>query len=213
MSVLTFATNDLFVIRIIKHYSTNPARQWSNSWEAVANESGTFSDLRDLGEAIIAFEQLVHNTFTVLDRLVISTWAADSVPYDPSAFYTQPINLPAVRDTTGELEPITTCWSVSRDPLSGRQGHLFFRGVLSQADTSAPSGITVLSSPSTMATLLSSSLTDSALADYVSVTPINPLSIAMVNKTGSNIRAVAGLTSVGVVQLPVDHAWFNRTSP
>ena len=211
MSVLTFATNDRFVVRVIKHYSTNPARQWSNSYELVANESGELTDLTDVGNTVIGFETLIHNTFTVLDRLTISTWSADSVPYDPDVFYVQPIDDAGTRDTSGELEPITTCWSVSRDPASGRLGHLFYRGVLAQADTEAPAGITVLSDPTAMATLLSDSLDSSNLGRYLGLAATEPLSVAMVNKTGTNTRLVAAFSSAGVVQLPVDHAWFNRT--
>lgn len=211
MSVLTFATNDRFVVRVIKHYSTNPARQWSNSYELVANESGELTDLTDVGNAVIGFETLIHNTFTVLDRLTISTWSADSVPYDPDVFYVQPIDDAGTRDTSGELEPITTCWSVSRDPASGRLGHLFYRGVLAQADTEAPAGITVLSAPTAMATLLSDSLDSSNLGRYLGLAATEPLSVAMINKTGTNTRLVAAFSSAGVVQLPVDHAWFNRT--
>lgn len=213
MSVLTFATNDLFVVRVIKSYTTNPDRKWTNSYEFVANEAGALGDLQDLAETLTSFEQALHNSFTVLERVTVATWSADSVPYDPDVFFVEEIALPGTRDTTGELEPITTCWSVARVPTSGRLGHIFYRGVLAQADTEAPSGITVLSSPTTMATLLSDSLTGSNFGDYIGITALKPLTMAMVNKNGTNVRLVTSLASAGVSQLPVDHAWFNRTSP
>lgn len=211
MSVLSFALNDRFVLRIIKHYTTNPDREWGNSYEFVANSSGDETDLNTLLTAFVLFEKNLHNTFTVFNRAVISTWEEDSVPYDPDTFLVVELADVGIRDTSGELEPITACWSVARVPTSGRLGHLFYRGVLSQGDTAAPAGITVLSTPATMATLLSDAITAGEIDGYLGAGGA-PLTMAMINKTGTNTRVVTGLASAGVVQMPVDHAWFNRTS-
>lgn len=213
MTVLTFATNDLFVVRVLKSHVSNPDRKWQNTYEFVSNASGTITDLTDLASVLGRFETAVHNTFTRLEQVTIGTWAADSVPYNPSAFLTVPLDNLGDRDTTGELEPINVCWSVSRNALSGRAGHVFYRGVLSQADTSSPGGILKLDSPTGMATLLSDGLTSSGFDDYLGLSPTAPLGLALINKTGTNIRAVGYLTSAGVTILPVNHAWFNRTSP
>lgn len=211
MSVLTFSTNALFVVRIIKHYTTNPSRPWSNTYEAVSNDTGNLGDLTGLGGALVLFEKALHNTFTVFDRLVISTWGEDSVPYDPAAFYTEALSGAGTRDTSGELEPVTACFSVARQPTSGRLGHIFYRGVLSQADTTAPAGITVLSDLPAMDAEVQAAITTAELDSYMGQDAIGPLSLAMINRTGTNTRLVLALAAAGVVQLPVDHAWFNRT--
>lgn len=213
MSALAFVVNDRFIFRTIKSYTTNPSRQWSNSYEFLANTSGGADELTALATALVGFEVLIHNTFTHFVRTTVSTWEADSVPYDPDSFLVFEEDTNGLRDTSGELEPITTCWSVARQPFSGRLGHIFYRGVLSQADTEAPAGITKLASPGTMSTLLDGSLGDSNLSDYIGLTAAGPLVLAMINKTGTNTRLVSSLVSSGVSQLPVDHAWFNRTSP
>lgn len=210
MTVLGFAVNDRFVLRIVKYYSTNPAREWSNSYEFVANASGDETSLLTLMSAFVVFEQNIHNTFTRFTRAIMSTWEEDSVPYDPDAFLVQELAVSGLRDTSGELEPITACWSVARIPTSGRLGHLFYRGVLSQADTAAPAGITVLSTPATMEELLADAQVAAELDGYLGAGGA-PLTMAMINKTGTNTRVVLALASAGVVQLPVDHAWFNRT--
>lgn len=213
MTVLTFTTNDRFIFRIIKHYTTNPSRQWSNSYEVLANSAGSLGDLTVLGSALELFEKTLHNTFTVFDRLVISTWVADSVPYDPDAFYVAELTGAGTRDTTGELEPITTCLSVARQPTSGRLGHIFYRGILCQADTEAPAGITVLTNPTALGEELNDALTDSELGGYLGLGAAGPLVLAMINKTGTNTRIINALKVAGVIQLPVNHAWFNRTTP
>lgn len=211
MTVLSFTTNDKFILRIIKHYTTNPSRQWANSYEFVANTPGGSSDLSVAINAFALYEQNLHNTYTVFDRAVMSTWLADSVPYNPAEFLVQDLDITGIRDTTGELEPITTCFSVVRQPTSGRQGHIFYRGVLSQGDTLAPAGITILQDPAAMLTLLDAAVLAGEVGGYFAGEESAPLSLAMINKTGTQTRLVTGLAVGGVVQLPVDHAWFNRT--
>jgi len=213
MTVLTFATNDLFVVRVKKHHTANPARSWQNSYEFVANESGTLSDLDDLANVVLDYEQQIHNTFTQFEQVSVSTWVADSVPYDPDAFLVDPVDLQGTRDTTGALAPITTCWKVARPALSGRSGHIFYRNVFAQGDLTAPSGIAQINDPATFSTLLSDARTSSSLSDYLGLTPTAKLQMALINKAGSNVRGVQTLISSGVTQMPVDHAWFNRTSP
>lgn len=213
MSVLTFATNDLFVVRVKKNHNANPSRSWQNSYEFVANQSGTLSDLDALANIILDYEQQLHNTFTHFTQVSVSTWTADSVPYDPDAFLVEPVSLDGSRDTTGALAAITTCWNVSRPCLSGRTGHVFYRNVFAQSDLTAPSGISQLADPDSFTTLLADARNSSNLDDYLGLTPTAPLQMALINKTGSNIRGVQTLISSGVSQLPVDHAWFNRTSP
>jgi len=213
MSVLTFATNDLFVVRVKKNHNANPSRSWQNSYEFVANGAGTLSDLDALANVILDYESQLHNTFTHFTQVSVSTWTADSVPYDPDAFLVEPVSVDGSRDTTGALAAITTCWNVSRPCLSGRTGHIFYRNVFAQSDLTAPSGIAQLNDPATFSTLLSDARTSSGLADYLGLTPTAPLQMCLVNKTGSNVRGVQTLISTGVSQLPVDHAWFNRTTP
>jgi hypothetical protein len=213
MTVLTFATNDLFVVRVKKSHTANPSRSWQNSYEFVAGSSGVLSDLEDLAGVVLDFEQQIHNTFTQFEQVSVSTWTADSVPYDPDAFLVVPTDLQGTRDTTGALADIVTCWNVSRPCLSGRTGHIFYRNVFAQSDLTAPSGISVLADPSTFTTLLSTALSSSTLGNYVGLIVTLPLQMALINKTGSNVRGVQTLVSSGVSKLPVDHAWFNRTTP
>jgi len=212
MSVVSFEVADRFVVRVIKSYTTNPARKWSNTYEVVAVVPGNVTDINGMTSIFTIFEQTLHNTFTHFERVTVSTWEADSVPYNPDAFYVAELDFNGTRDTTGELEPITTCLSVVRQPASGRLGHLFYRGVLSQGDTSAPSGITILSDPTAMSTLLGTAMSESGMENLLG-TPVGSWGLVMINKTGTEGRSVQNLTIGGVTQLPVDHAWFNRTSP
>jgi len=209
-TILSFDVGDRFVARIIKSYTTNPARQWSNTYELAANDAGTITDLDSALADLVTFEKNMHNTFTTFVRATMSTWSADSVPYNPDVFLVSPLFGNGLRDTSGELEPITTCLNIVRVPTSGRQGHLFLRGVLAQADTEAPAGITVLQSPAIIQALLDDSIDAAGLAPMFGTTT-GVLKLAMINKTGSEGRVLTSFAVGGVSQLPVDHAWFNRT--
>jgi len=212
MTVLTFVTNDRFVIRIIKSHVNNPSKPWSNTYEVLANSSGALNDLTGLVEALVLFEKTLHLGIVEFIRATVSTWAEDSVPYNPSNF--------AVYDQTGvgtwggsaPHAPLTTALSVVRQPTSGRQGHIFYRGVLSQGDIVAPSGISILEDPTAWQGNIDDAVTAAELGGYIGQDAEGPLILAMVNKAGTNTRPVMGLAAGGVVQLPVDHAWFNRTT-
>jgi hypothetical protein len=212
MTVLTYTAGAKFTARVVKSFSANPALQWQNSYEFRALDPGAEADLLTLGTALVLFEQNIHNTFTVFERLLISTWEPDSKPYDPSVFISTTLTGNGLRDTSGELEPLTTTLRVARVGRSGRFGHMFYRGILAQSDTSAPSGKTQLDDKPAMQTLIETALTTSSFGDYIGTEPAGTLAMVLVNKDGTQVRSVVELIAAGVTQLPTDHAWFNRTT-
>jgi hypothetical protein len=83
--------------------------------------------------------------------------------------------------------------------------------VLSQGDLATPSGIAVLDDPDSWDTELQDAIDAATLDDYFGSSVGAPLTLCMVNRTGTNTRVVMDLAVAGVTELPVDHAWFNRT--
>jgi hypothetical protein len=213
MSILSFAVNDRFVIRVLKHHVNNPDRQWGNTYEALGNDAGSLTDINLLVSTIVLFEKTLHLGDIVFDRATASTWEEDSVPYDPDTFAVYDISGPGTRGGSTPHAALTTALSVVRQPTSGRQGHIFYRGVLSQGDLEAPSGISILTDELAWSEDLDAAVTSSSLDDYMGLSAAGPLVLAMVNKTGTNTRLVMSLAIGGVVELPMDHAWFNRTPP
>jgi len=211
MPITTFVTNDRFVIRIIKHHSANPSKPWGNTYEVLASSSGNLADINGLVSVLVLFEQTIHLGFVEFDRATASTWEEDSVPYDPDAFAVYDLSGPGVRGGSSPFAPLTTCLSVVRSPTSGRQGHIFYRGVLAQGDLASPSGINVLDDPGAWDTELQAAIVSSELEGYLGLGAAGPLALCMVNRTGTNTRLVMGLAVGGVSELPTDHAWFNRT--
>lgn len=213
MTVVAFDEGDLFVVRTIKSHTLNPDRKWANTYEFKAATSGGAAELQAAGEACVDFERLMTHDVIRYERLLISTWTPDSVPYNPESFMSIPQALLGDIGPVGDMLPLNQCLAIARRPLSGRFGHIFLRGALQEADVAAPSGTAVLSAPITMNTNIQTALTTSTLGDYITVGGHTTLVMVMVTADGSNNRPVATLTAQGVTTLPMDHAWFNRTAP
>lgn len=210
MPVTSFDADERFIFRVTKSLATNPDRQWGNTYEFRAVTSGSTDELLTLGVALVEFEQTMSMTAVVFDRLLISTWTPDSVPYDPAAFIATSLTGVGARGGLADLQPLTQCLSITRQATSGRFGHIFLRGFLLEDDTSAPAGKPVLTSRSSIQTSLDSALTDSGLAAYIGAGGHVALQMVMISADGSNTRDVVNLRVQGVAQLPLDHAWFNR---
>jgi len=213
MSVLDFHANDLFIARVFKNLVTNPFNQWDNSYELRVNAELVTADLVSLSMAIVRFEKAIHKDVVQFNRMVISTWEPDSVPYDPASFLVVSLTGTGEVGPVGDNLALNQCLTVVRQPVSGRFGHLFYRGVLNEADTEAPAGRLVLTDPSGTADTIASAVSSSDLADLLGDPASADLNLVMINADGTQVRNVIALNATGCTTLPTDHAWFNRTSP
>lgn len=213
MSVLSFGEEDLFVVRTIKSLTTNPNNKWANSYEFVSTAVGTETTLLTLATAVIEFEATLSLSTVRFDRVTVSTWAADSVPYNPETFISTTVTAEGeVTPATDQL-PLNQCMSVARVAASGRFGHLFYRGLLVEGDVTAPAGIQVLVNRPGKQTDVEAALASSGLAEYIGTSHTAELVLCMISKDGFQVRIVEELLVQGVSTIPQDHAWFNRTSP
>jgi hypothetical protein len=213
MSVSAFIAGDLFTIRVVKHLNTNPADQWANAYEFQATEAGTEAQLLALGVALVAFEAALHHTTTLFDRLLISTWEPDSVPYDPTAFISTTLSDVGDRGALSDPLSLNQCLSVTRVCATGRFGHLFYRNCVAEAQVGAPAGKTTLNDRSAFQGIVDDALAASNLDGYIGITPDEALRMAMVSADGTQKRPVVGLIVQGMTTIKTDHKWFNRTSP
>lgn len=213
MSVIEFGTGDLFVIRTIKYLSTNPDNKWANSYEVVSSGATGSGELLTLGSAIVLFEQTMSLSQVRFDHMIISTWAADSKPYNPATFMSVPLTGGGAAPAATDALPLSQCLSVARVADSGRFGHVFYRGWLKEGDVSAPAGKAVLSDPGSLSATVDNAITSSELDGYLSLDGRLNLNLCMISKNGTNVRLIRTLTVQGVSQLPTDHAWFNRRAP
>lgn len=213
MSVLSYDVDDLFTMRIVKRHANNPALKWANAYEFRATIAGSTDELLALATAWVNFEQRMHQSFVRFDRLLISTWEADSTPYNPANFISTTLTAAGLFGAGGDPEPLTVALSVTRQAASGRFGHIFYRGYLSEAQVGSPAGKPALTAPDDEQDTLDSALSTSGVEDYIGLTPSGAFGLVMVNKDGTQVRPVYALRAQGVSQLPLDHAWYNRTGP
>lgn len=210
MSVTTTTAGDLFIFRVTKYHQLNPDRKWANSYEFKVIEGSTEGSLLTLGAVLVNFESKLHLASTVFDRLLVSTWQPDSVPYDPETFISTSLTAigtnPSGSNPIGLTQPLT----VVRSAPTGRSGHLFYRNVLTEDIVSSPAGKTILDSRSDLQTLINGALTASGLEAYIGEPPDEGLQLVMVNADGTQVRPVIQLRAQGVTTLPLDHKWFNR---
>jgi len=211
MSVTTYEAGAKFVIRVTKYLSTNPDNKWANSYEFRALESGGEAELLTLGEALVDFEAIFHHTAVTFDRILISTWEPDSVPYNPAVFIASTLTAAGGNTSGGDLLPLDKCLSVARVAATGRFGHLFYRGALTEADTVAPAGKSVLGDRPAMQTIIDDAITTSGLDAFLGGGATSH-EMVLINADGDQVRRVNQLNVQGVATIKTDHKWFNRSS-
>jgi len=213
MSVRLFEEGDRFIIRTKKTLTTNPDNSWVNSYELVAIGPGSEGMLLAAGEKLVAFEALLSAPAVRISQLTVSTWEADSVPYDPESFISTPMAVVGTRTKAVDVLSLNQCWGVTRIPQFGRFGHLFLRGCLYEDDVTAPAGRSVFQNLSAIALDLEAAISTSDVADLFGAEETSVVKLAMISKDGSDVRRLLGFSVGGVSAVPQDHAWFNRTSP
>lgn len=211
MSVIAYDPGDLFRVTIVKYLLANPERKWANNYELKAVIGGVTADLTAAALTLVDFEQPLHMTPVKFDRVRISTWEADSTPYDPTSF----ISLPLAPQGTGDvgasqLAALNVCWDVARIPQSGRFGHLFYRGGITETMIEAPAGKYIFTTPANPQSVIGAALTASGAGELLDGTDPN-FQLVMVGKTEAAVRDVLLLQSRGVAVVPFNHGWFNRT--
>lgn len=211
MSVVTYAADALFVIRVTKYLNTNPDNKWANSYEFQALDAGGEAQLLALGEALVDFEATFHHTAVIFDRILISTWEPDSVPYNPAVFIASTLTAAGGNTSGGELLPLDKCLSVARVAATGRFGHLFYRGALTESDTTAPAGKSILGDRPAMQTIIDDAITSAGFDAYIGQDATTH-KLVLINADGDQVRGVNQLNVQGVATIKTDHKWFNRSN-
>lgn len=211
MSVISPTTGDLFRVSVRKSHVNNPDRQWENNYELRCVANTNIAAVNTMALKIVAFEKAIHYDQVEFRAVRVSTWEEDSKPYDPSTFTSLPLTGLGELDTaTEDMAAINVCLNTVRVPLSGRYGHIYYRGALVESDIEAPAGKYILSTGAAIDTRFTTELGSSGVGDMFN--DIDEFwEMVMINKTGTQIRKVVGFSPQGVAVVPFDHAWFNRT--
>lgn len=128
-----------WIIRSFKSYgSRDMTRSWVNNYELVSPAPIGPLDMIPAANAIVAAEKALHNASVNFLQVTISTWKADSKPYDPTSFVTVAQSGTGSVSITGqEMLDLNVCLMVQFTASTGRQGRRFYRGVLFESDVNA----------------------------------------------------------------------------
>lgn len=221
MSVIEPAVGEGFVFTLTKALVANPAVRWRNTYEAFfdAGSTPTSSALEDLAETLLAFEKIIHLTGVQFVQTTISTYAQDSKPYDPESFITIPHPADTVGERTlGAAQPLdlTAAFYVRRQVPTGRQGKLFYRGVLGENDVEAPAGAMRLSNVANMQSMLDAALNTSELFAYFYPSATGSLMLSMSSSPTPGVtihRQIMAFLAAGATRVSNDHRWYDVSAP
>jgi len=150
MSMLSVLDQD--EVLTVRTYKILPNSQvaWANTYELIVDDPSqdrneVITRLNAVKNALVAMERGLLGTPYVLDRIIISTYVPDGVPYNPYTFVSYPINLFGTYNTPPAFVlPLQLCTLVKRSVAFGRQGSLLFRGIVNSNDADTGAGGTVI---------------------------------------------------------------------
>jgi hypothetical protein len=133
MSLSTILQGEVFTLRSYKQYA---GYSWANNYEieAVQDIPNPITELEFIASRIVDLEKTLHLSGVVIDRVTISTYVPDSLPYNPNNVATFPFSVRATRQIVSEFLPLELCLFIRRNVSFGRDGRILYRGVLMEID-------------------------------------------------------------------------------
>jgi len=133
MTLASIQQGNVVTIRIYKNHG---GYVWANNYEVQATQNIPDPTilLPILADRFVTLERALHTTAVTIDRVTVSTYVPDSVPYNPDALATYAYNVPGQRSLSGDLVALETCLFVRRITNFGRSGRILYRGCLYEAD-------------------------------------------------------------------------------
>lgn len=217
MSVVAPVSGERFVLRTEKSLVSNPALTWFNTYEFEFNPVGSLPATEELAavcEKFLDFEIQLHHAGVAFVQYTLSTYSIEPGSYDPESFVTVPLPTGTVGTrllNNGEPLPLNIALYVRRQVPSGRQGKLFYRGVLAENDVAAPAGVFRLTDPDGMGTLVDNAVSSSGLDGFLYPAGMGA-NLVMLGRTTSGLthmRYVQNLVPAGVTIVSRDHRWYN----
>jgi len=133
MTLSSIQQGQVITVRV---YKTFGGYVWANNYEVQATQdvSNTTILLPILADRFVTLERALHSTAVTIDRVTISTYAPDSLPYNPDALATYAYNVAGQRSVSGDHVALEVCLFVRRITNFGRNGRILYRGCLFEAD-------------------------------------------------------------------------------
>jgi hypothetical protein len=147
MPIDAVQAGEIFTVRTYKQFA---GFAWANTYEvqSVTEPVNSVTTIEALVSSLVALERSIHLTPVIIDRVVVSTYIPDGLPYNPSSFTTIPVSLNGTRVASADALPLELALFVRRNAATGRDGRLLYRGCLTEGDMSVNSFRPILLSSS-----------------------------------------------------------------
>jgi hypothetical protein len=139
MPINAVQQGEVFTVRVYKQIA---GFAWANTYEvqAVTEPPNSITAVEALANAFAALDRAMLLSSATVDRVVVSTYVPDGLPYNPDSFTSIPISLPGLRSGAGQDPlPLEACVFVRRNAPTGRDGRLLYRGYLLESDVTTSS--------------------------------------------------------------------------
>jgi hypothetical protein len=131
MPLQSVATGEVFTVRVYKLFNQF---RYANTYEIVAKaDANSTSEAywTNVANKFVDLEKELHLTFIQIDRVVISSYVPDGLPYNPTSFISIPYSIFGTNNIGGsDIVPANLCMVVRKNVTFGRDGRNFYRGVL-----------------------------------------------------------------------------------
>lgn len=218
-----------FVVRSFKSVAGRSEVSWANTYEFSLAGEMSYGAAQALATGVVEAEREIHLQFVSFDRVTVSTWGPDSTPYDPTALYTVSAGgLTGLRSVAfAASEVLDTVLWVRRIAVNGRNGRIFYRGVLTDLETEEDAQKKPALKPASVAGM--AALVNSLGANLLAIG--EGVSMVMIGKSltsktyqaaavgqkqavvktygPQHSRLVLALALAGVSRLPIDHGYFD----
>lgn len=141
-SVLNFPEQRYFEHTLVFSPDGNHDKKSAVSWKSFSVNPGDLSDLIGIGRTLALFHRGMTSTQVYWHQWSVRTAARDSDPYNPLAFYTEPIEELGLwsRSPGTQLLDFDIALRIVKRTVPGRLGACYLRGVLAEQDVNTTAG-------------------------------------------------------------------------
>ena len=212
-----------YIVRTFKSWSVrNPEDRWANTYEFTTEFGLDDSEITVLVNNVVQAERHIHLPLTQFLSATVSTYAADSKPYNPFAFRTFELTGVGTRTSSTDALDSNVVLHVKREATSGKSGKIFYRGCLTEADVQPTGNLRFSLTPGSPVNNTGADFVQySNVLEAYAIGGINTEQAIMV-LIGDNQRGPTG--TIGRVMRPVrqlvvggvtvnrrNHAFFNKS--
>jgi hypothetical protein len=211
MPIGTGVPGEDFSARVIFRAPGVQDQRWAVTHELSSNLGGTVDgSWQDFADSLAGFHQLLLMPAYFIERVTISTLAADSSPYDPTRLAVFEYDINGGRDADGDIIPLANVLLVKRLCIGGRLGNMMLRGMLTEADTSSPGGVPQVTSVLSLQSEVDAAVT-AQLSGYLAGDATDlQFYLIRAGIIDDEERAVTGFKVKGLTNKKLNNKYFDR---